>query len=63
MSECNHKEIVDSSFYGIASKMAVLIEEALHRDRTILHTSITSDSYRFYGVIIWQEKTANDMDR
>jgi hypothetical protein len=51
----DHNEIIDSSFYSISGRMAVLIEEALHRDRTILHTSITADNHRFYGTIIWKE--------
>lgn len=53
----DHQEIIDPSFYSISGRMAVLIEEALHRERTILHTSITADPYRFYGSIIWQEKS------
>jgi len=52
----DHNEILDSSFYSISGRMAVMIEEALHRGRTILHTSITADQHRFYGSIIWKEK-------
>jgi len=51
----DHKEIIDTSFYSIAGRMAVLIEEALHRGRGILHTSISADQHRFYGTIIWKE--------
>jgi len=52
----DHNEISDTSFYLISGRMAVLIEEALHRGREILHTSISGDSHRFYGTIIWKEK-------
>lgn len=52
----DHSEIIDTNLYSIAGRMTVLIEEALHRERTILHTSITADQFRFYGVIIWKEK-------
>ena len=54
----DHQEIIDTSFYSINGRMAVMIEEALHREREILHTSITGDSDRFYGSIIWKEKEA-----
>ena len=54
----DHQEIIDSSFYSISSRMAFLIEEALHRGREILHTSITAaDQGRFYGTIIWKEES------
>src|SRR5579859_4183481 len=52
----DHKEIIDNTFYSVSARMAVLIEDALHRGREILHTSITADSHRFYGTIIWKEK-------
>jgi len=52
----DHKEIIDSAYHSICGRMAVLIEEALHRERTILHTSICADNSRFYGTIIWKEK-------
>ena len=53
----DHKEIEDSNFYSISGRMAVMIEEALHRGRTILHTSIAAAAADdFYGIIIWKEK-------
>lgn len=51
-----HQEIIDVGFYSICNRMATLIQEALHRNREILHTSISGDSHRFYGTIIWKEK-------
>lgn len=51
----DHTEILDNNFYSISGRMALLIEEALHRGREILHTSITAGPHRFYGTIIWKE--------
>jgi hypothetical protein len=51
-----HYEIMDTNFYSISGRMAVLIEDVLHRERVILHTSICADNNRFYGCIIWKEK-------
>lgn len=52
----NHKEIIATDLYSIVGRMAILIEETLHRERTILHTSIFANNERFFGAIIWQEK-------
>lgn len=52
----DHQEIMDSNFFSISGRMAVLIEEAIHRGRTIVHTSIAADNHRFYGTIIWKEE-------
>jgi len=52
----DHKEIIDPNFYSVSARLAVMIEEALHRGRTILHTSISATNERFYGSIIWREK-------
>lgn len=52
----DHQEIVDTNFYSISGRMAFLIEEAFHRNREILHTSITAIGVHFYGSIIWRDK-------
>jgi hypothetical protein len=53
----DHNEIIDTNFYSISGRMAAIIEEALHRNRTILHTSITARDDQFFGSIIWKEVT------
>jgi hypothetical protein len=52
----DHSEIVDTSFYSISGRMAVLINEALSRGGTILHTSICGLDGHFFGSIVWEEK-------
>jgi len=50
-----HKEITDTNYYSVVSRIAVLIEEALLRNREILHTSILAYNGRFYGCVIYRE--------
>lgn len=57
MTKIGQNVITDPDFFSISGRMAILIEEALHRNREILHTSISAASADdFYGTIIWKEK-------
>lgn len=50
-----HYEIIDSNYFSINGRMAVLIEEALRRGRKIQAVTISADNGRFYGSIFWTE--------
>ena len=50
------KIIESRSHRDIVERLAILIEEATHRERVILHTSICAASADdFYAAIVWKE--------
>lgn len=48
--------IMDTDYRSISNRMAIMIEEALHRGRKVQAVTITSASADdFYGSIFWTE--------
>jgi len=55
-NKVSYKAILDSNFDSACERVALMIEESLHRKREIVAVTLAPDQHRFYGVVFYREQ-------